>query len=53
MPRAEGIPNANIALLGEYMASTFAGVGNHGAATAVAEMAQANDHTVLGNPGHA
>ena len=53
MPCVEGVPNANIALLGEYMASTFAMVGNHGAATTVAEMAQANDQPVLGNPGHA
>ena len=53
MPCVEGVANANIALLGEYMASTFAMVGNHGAATAVAEMAHANEQPVLGNPGHA
>ena len=32
VPSVEGIPNANIALLGEYMASTFAMISNHGAA---------------------
>jgi hypothetical protein len=52
VPGVEDIPNGNIALLGEYMASTFAVVGNHGAATAGAEMAQANDHAVLSNPSH-
>ena len=51
---AEGIHNANIALLGNYMASIFAMASdNHGGATTVAEIAQPHDQSVLSNPHHA
>ena len=51
---AEGIDNANIALLGNYMASMFAVASdNHGAITTLAEVAQHNDQSVLSNPHHA
>jgi hypothetical protein len=53
VPCVEGIPNANIVLLGEYMASTFAMLSNHGAATTVFQAAQPNDQTLLSNPHHA
>ena len=51
---AEGIPSANIALLGNYMASIFATAGgNHGTVTTLAEVAQPNDQSVLSIPHHA
>ena len=50
---AEGIHNANIALLGNYMASTFGASDNHGGATMGAEVGQPHDHSVLSNPHHA
>ena len=51
---AEGIGNANIALLGNYMASMFAVASdNHGAITTLAEVAQHNDQSLLSNPHHA
>ena len=51
---AERIGNANIALLGNYMASMF-GVAsdNHGAITTLAEVAQHNDQSLLSSPHHA
>ena len=46
--------NANIALLGNYMASAFAmASANHGSVTTLAEVAQPNDQSVLSNPHHA
>ena len=51
---ADGIHSANIALLGNYVASIFAiGSVNHGGATPIAEIVQPNDHSVLSNPHHA
>jgi hypothetical protein len=53
VPRVGGIANTNAALLGHYMASTFAVAGNHGAATTFTEVAQPNNQTMLSNPHHA
>ena len=51
---AEGSDSANIALLGNYMASIFATASdNHGSITTVAEVAQPNDQSVLSSPHHA
>ena len=50
---AEGIHNANIALLGNYMASMFAVPSDHGAITTLAEAAPHNDQSVLSSPHHA
>ena len=51
---AEGIHNANIALLGNYMASSFAVAShNHGTATTLAEVAHSTDQSVLSSPHHA
>ena len=52
LPFANG-HNANIALLGNYMASIFTMAGdNHGGATTLG-VAQPNDQSVLSNPHHA
>ena len=49
----EGSDNANIALLGNYMASIFAAArDNHGIVTALSEIAQP-DQSVLSSPHHA
>ena len=51
---SEGIRNANIALLGNYMASSFV-VASHNPATSatLAEVAQSIDQSVLTSPHHA
>ena len=50
---AEGVHNANVGLLGNYMASMFAVPSDHGAITTLAEVAQHNDQSLLSNPHHA
>ena len=51
---AEGSDNANIALMGNYMASIFATASdNHGTITTVAEAARPTDQSVLSSPHHA
>ena len=51
---ADGIHGANIALLGNYMASSFAMAGdNHGGTMVLAEAAQPSDHSLLSSPQHA
>jgi serralysin len=51
---ADGIGNANIALLGNYMASIFAIAGdNHGTTSTVAQAAQPHDQSLLSSPHHA
>ena len=52
---ADSIDSADIALLGNCMASIFAmsSVNHGGAMTTVAEIVQPNDHSVLSNPLHA
>jgi hypothetical protein len=50
---ADGMQNANIALLGNYMASSFAMASDgHGGTMAAAEAAQP-DQSLLSNPHHA
>ena len=48
---ADGTHSANIALLGNYMASSFAAASdNHGGTMVVAETPQAGDQSLLSNP---
>ena len=50
----DGIHNVSIALLGSYMASSFAMTSdNHGGAMLVAETAHPDDQSLLSNPHHA
>ena len=50
---ADGTHSANIALLGNYMASSFAAASdNHGGTMVVAEAPQASDQSLLSNPHH-
>ena len=54
LPVADGIHSANIALLGNYMASSFAMAGdNHGGPMVIADATQSNAHSLLSNPQHA
>jgi hypothetical protein len=49
----DGNHSANIALLGNYMASSFAVVGdNHGGSMVVAEASQSGNQSLLTNPHH-
>jgi len=49
----DGSHSANIALLGNYMASSFAVIGdNHGGSMVVAEAAQSGNQSLLTNPQH-
>jgi hypothetical protein len=49
----DGTHSANIALLGNYMASSFAVVGdNHGGSMVIAEASQSANQSLLTNPHH-
>ena len=50
---SDGIHSANIALLGNYMASSFATASdNHGGTMVLAQAATPNDQALLSNPHH-
>ena len=54
LSNADGVDSAKIALLGNYMASSFAVAGdNHSGTTVVADGAQSNAQSLLSNPHHA
>jgi hypothetical protein len=50
---ADGAQSAKIALLGNYMASSFAAVGDHHGDTIVTEAWQASNQSLLTHPQHA
>ena len=50
---SEGAYGANIALLGNYIASSFAMASNNHGGTVVADASIPNDQPLLSNPRHA
>lgn len=53
-PVSEGMLGANVALLGQFMAATFAPAGgDHGGTMALSEAAQRSDQSPLTIPHHA
>jgi hypothetical protein len=53
LPFMDGAQSAKIALLGNYMASSFAAVGDHHGDTIVTEAWQASNQSLLTHPQHA
>jgi hypothetical protein len=52
LPFMDGVQSAKIALLGNYMASSFAAVGDHHSDTMVTEAWQASNQSLLTHPQH-